>query len=194
MELNRERPVCPRHGSHFVPGRGPICPKDGSCLSRTPSPPKMFMFIGFFLARLSRVSSRIHILHRFAHGCVSTASEKKVGWAQCVKPWQRDWNSPGMRESAGVGIAQAQGPALHNEQARRFTGYVITTKQRVLLRLSVARSPPAALRGEMPAALHGQCHAMRALRTSKPSMLAAGDFQHFLCYTREEGQPIPCKM
>ena len=46
---------------------------------------------------------------------------------------------PGHEESAGVGIAQAQGAALHNQRARRCTGYVIPTKPRVLLRLSVAR-------------------------------------------------------
>ena len=79
-----------------------------------------------------------------------------VGWAQCVKPWQRDRKCPGMRENAGVRIAQALGAALHNQKARHCTGYVIPTKQRVWLRLSVARSPPAALRGEMPAALHVQ--------------------------------------
>ena len=120
--------------------------------------------------------------------------KKRVGWEQCVKPSQRDWNCPGMRENAGVGIAQAQGAALHSQRlgVAQVTSY--PKKQRVLLRSSVARSPPAALRKEMPAALHGQCHAMRALKTSKPSMFAAGDFQRFLCYTREEGQPIPCKI
>ena len=46
--IKQGQAVCPRDGSHFVPGRGPICPRDGSCLSRTPSPPKMFMFIVFF--------------------------------------------------------------------------------------------------------------------------------------------------
>ena len=64
---------------------------------------------------------------------------KTVGWAQCVKPLQRDRNCPGMRENAGVGIAQTQGAALHNQRARRCTGYVIPTKQRVSLRLRVAR-------------------------------------------------------
>ena len=40
--------------------------------------------------------------------------KKRVGWAQCVKSWQGDRNCLGMRESAGVGIAQAQGAVLHN--------------------------------------------------------------------------------
>ena len=110
--------------------------------------------------------------------------EKRVGWAHCVKPWQRDRNCLGMRESAVVGIAQAQGAALHNQKARRCTSYVIPTKQMVLLRLSVAWSPPAAVRGEMPAALHGQCHAMRALKTSKSSMFAAGDSSTFFATHR----------
>ena len=48
VELNRERPVCPRDGSHFVPGRGPICPRDGLLFVPDTVPPKMFMFIGFF--------------------------------------------------------------------------------------------------------------------------------------------------
>ena len=47
VELNRERPVCPRDGSHFVPGRGPICPRDSSCLSRTPSRPKCLCLLAF---------------------------------------------------------------------------------------------------------------------------------------------------
>ena len=52
VELNRERPVCPRDGSHFVPRRGPICL--GRFLFVPDAvPPKMFMFIGFLLARFS---------------------------------------------------------------------------------------------------------------------------------------------
>ena len=51
VELDRKRPVCPRDRSQFVP-------REGSCLSQgrfliVPDtvPPKMFMFIGFFLFR-----------------------------------------------------------------------------------------------------------------------------------------------
>ena len=47
-ELNRERPVCPRDGSHFVPGTGPVCPRDSSCLSRTPSRRKCLCLLVFF--------------------------------------------------------------------------------------------------------------------------------------------------
>ena len=36
-----------------------------------------------------------------------------------------------MRDSAEVGIAQAQGGALHNQRARRCTSYVIPTKQMI---------------------------------------------------------------
>ena len=41
--------VCQWDGSRFVPGTGPVCSRDGSCLSRTPTPsrPNCFMFIGF---------------------------------------------------------------------------------------------------------------------------------------------------
>ena len=41
VELNRERPVCPREGSHLSQGRFLFVPDT--------VPPKMFMFIGFFL-------------------------------------------------------------------------------------------------------------------------------------------------
>ena len=51
MELNRERPVCPKDGSRFVPGKGPICPGQGSCLSRTLSRPKCLCLLFFFLVR-----------------------------------------------------------------------------------------------------------------------------------------------
>ena len=47
VELNRERLVCPRDGSHFVPGRGPICPGDSSCFSRRPSRRKCLCLINF---------------------------------------------------------------------------------------------------------------------------------------------------
>ena len=93
----------------------------------------------------------------------------------------------------------AKGSELPGHEGKRKGRHCISTGRgaarsegSVLLRLRVARSPPAALCGEMPAALHGQCNAMHALKTSQPSMFAAGDFKHFLCYTREEGQPIPC--
>ena len=78
----------------------------------------------------------------------------------------------------GHGAAQSQGSALHKK------------KQRALLRLSVARSPPVALRGETPAALHGQCNAMRALETAKPSMFAAGDFHHFFATHRRDSRSL----
>ena len=61
LKLNRERPVCPRDGCRFAPGTGPVC--DGLCLSQgqflfvmNTVPPKVFMLIGFFLARVFPVS------------------------------------------------------------------------------------------------------------------------------------------
>ena len=46
VELNRERPVCPRDGAHFVPGRVPFVPRTVPvCPGHRP--PKIFMFIGF---------------------------------------------------------------------------------------------------------------------------------------------------
>ena len=108
-----------------------------------------------------------------------------------MKPWQRDRNCPGIRESARVGIArrgtaQSEGSALHRlRHSHKTKGFVEIERCAVTAR-GVARGTPAAL--------HGQCHAIRALKTSKPFMFAAGDFQHFLCYTQEEGQPIPCKI
>ena len=36
----------PRDRSWFVPGTGPVCPRDGSCLSRTPSRPKCLCLYG----------------------------------------------------------------------------------------------------------------------------------------------------
>ena len=134
------------------------------------------------------------ILHRFAHGVLVLQVEKTGGVGPVRETIAKGLELTGNegkrrgRHCTGTRRGAAQ------PEARRCTGYVIPTKQRVLLRLSVARSPPAALRRQMPAALHSQCHAMRALKTSKPSMFAASDFQHFLCYTREEGQPIPCKI
>ena len=47
LELNRKRPVFSRDGSQFVPGRGPDCPRDGFCLSRTPSRPKCLCLLVF---------------------------------------------------------------------------------------------------------------------------------------------------
>ena len=57
VEFNRERPVCPRDGSHFVPGRGPVCPRDGFVFVPDTVPPKMFMFIWPMFAR--------HFLRKF---------------------------------------------------------------------------------------------------------------------------------
>ena len=36
-------------GSQFVSGRGPVCPRDGSCLSQGPSRPKCLCLMFFFL-------------------------------------------------------------------------------------------------------------------------------------------------
>ena len=40
VEFSRKRPVCQTDRRRFVPGTGPVCCRDGSCLSRTPSCPK----------------------------------------------------------------------------------------------------------------------------------------------------------
>ena len=58
VEVNRKRPVFPRDGSQFVLGRGPVCPRDGVPFVPDTVPPKMFMFIGFFLAQESWVHPR----------------------------------------------------------------------------------------------------------------------------------------
>ena len=50
VEFNRERPVCPRDGSHFVPGTGPGLSQGRFLFVPNTVPPKMFMFIGLILA------------------------------------------------------------------------------------------------------------------------------------------------
>ena len=52
VELNRERVVCPRDGSHFVPGMGSHLSQRRFLFVPETVPPKMFMFIGFFRMRL----------------------------------------------------------------------------------------------------------------------------------------------
>ena len=39
-QILKKRPVCPRNGHRFATGTGPVCLRQGSCLSRTPSGPK----------------------------------------------------------------------------------------------------------------------------------------------------------
>ena len=60
VELNRERPVCPRDGSRFVPGRGPICPRDGCCLSRRPFRRKCLCLLVFFFPESCFDQKSIH--------------------------------------------------------------------------------------------------------------------------------------
>ena len=81
-------------------------------------PPARWMFAWWLRSakspHLTRVNSRIHImLSLCARLCWHCKWQKTVGWAQCVKPWQRDRNCPGMRK--------AQGSALHRHRARRCT-------------------------------------------------------------------------
>ena len=81
-------------------------------------PPARWMFAWWLRSakapHLTRASSRIHILYRFAHGCVDTASGKN-GWGG-----PNAWN-----HGKGIGIARAwrkaQGSALHRHRARRCT-------------------------------------------------------------------------
>ena len=56
VESKRKWSVRPRDGSRFVPRTGPVCQKDGSCLSRTPSRPKCLCLI-FFWGGVSRRSA-----------------------------------------------------------------------------------------------------------------------------------------
>ena len=51
LEFNRRRQVCPKDGTRFVPGTRPVCPKNGSCLSRTPSRPKCLCLLVFLLPK-----------------------------------------------------------------------------------------------------------------------------------------------
>ena len=37
VELSRKRLDCPRDGSRFVPGTGPVCPRQGSCREHRPA-------------------------------------------------------------------------------------------------------------------------------------------------------------
>ena len=46
-EFNRERPVCPGKGPGLSQGRVPVCPRNGSCLSRTQSRPKCLCLLVF---------------------------------------------------------------------------------------------------------------------------------------------------
>ena len=141
----------------------------------------------------------MHILYRFAHSCVGTASGKD-GWVDPICETvakEKGSELPGHEgkrrgqhcTSTGRGAAQSEGSALHRLRHTHKTKGFAEIERCAITARSVTRGTPAAL--------HGQCHAndaMRALKTSKPSMFAAGDFQHFLCHTREEGQPIPCKI
>ena len=61
VELGRKRLVCLRDGSQFVPGTGPVCPRDSSCLSRTPSRPKCLCLLVLFLPDWGSMHSA-HIL------------------------------------------------------------------------------------------------------------------------------------
>ena len=96
-----------------------------------------------------------------------------------MKPWQRDCNCPGMRESAIVGIAQAQGAALHNQRAALHR-LRHTHKTKGFAEIERCAVTACGVARGTPAALHGQCHAMRALKTSKPFVFAAGDSNIFL--------------
>ena len=59
VELNRERLVCARDGSKFVPEKGPVSRRDGSCLSRTLSSPECLCLLGFFHVYLNSVQQMV---------------------------------------------------------------------------------------------------------------------------------------
>ena len=86
----------------------------------------------------------------------------------------------------GRGTAQSEGSALHRLHHTHKTKGFAEIERCAMTAHGVARGTPAAS--------HSQCHAMRALKTSKSFMFAVGDFQHCLCYTREDKQPLPCKI
>ena len=143
---------------------------------------------------LTRVISRIHILHRFAHGCVGTASGKH-GW---VGPL-RETAARGSELPMHVGKHRGRhctgtGHGVHNQKARHCTGYVIPTKQKGFAEIECCAVAARGVARGNARDVARPIHAICALKTSKPSMLAACDFQHFLGYTREEEQPIPCKI
>ena len=67
VELNRERPVCPRDGSHFVPGGVPFVPWTVPVLSRTPSRRKCLCLDDRQIAHL--ICARLnHDLYDFSGG------------------------------------------------------------------------------------------------------------------------------
>ena len=85
--------------------------------------------------------------------------QKKRGVGPVRETMAKDRNCPGMRENAGVGIAQAQGAAAQSEgsalhrlrHTHKTKGFAEIERCAVTAR-GVAQGTPAAL--------HGQCHAM----------------------------------
>ena len=84
----------------------------------------------------------------------------------------------------GRGAAQSEGSALHRLRDTHKTKGFAEIERCAVTACGIARGN---------AQRRCTANAMQCVywETSKPSMFAAADFQHILCYTREEGQPIP---
>ena len=54
VEFNRKKARLSRGRSRFVPGRGPVCPRDGSCLSWIPSHPQCLCLLVFSCPNATR--------------------------------------------------------------------------------------------------------------------------------------------
>ena len=90
MELNRQRPVYPRQGSRFVPETGPVCPRDGSGLSRTPSRQNVYVCWVFFLARLDFPNLRVG--WNLCSGKIKTYTGTSPPlFSKKAMPWGKKW-------------------------------------------------------------------------------------------------------
>ena len=108
----------------------------------------------------------------------------KHGWGgpDARRPWHQDRHCTSMR----VGVAQAQGSALHRHGARRCTITRIGTALFLPYPQHEGFGWNWALRGPQlhqytgrcPRRSQGRFHAMRALKISKPYNSAAGHFHH----------------
>ena len=119
---------------------------------------------------LTRVNCRIHILYRFAHGCVG----------QCK--WQKRWGGPNAwNHGKGIGIARAwgkaQGSALHRHRARHCTIRGLGTAQVTSYPQNKGFCWDWALRGDRPRRCAGKrprrctANAMQCVHFKRPNPL-----------------------